>query len=328
MQGKWTFGVIFSAILLLGSASFNTANSSERLWRLGWLDQSQTPATPDGSPNLRAFRQGMRDLGYIETRDFVIEPRLFSDTDRSRLPGLAKELVDADVDIIVTVGTPTTVEAARATSTIPIVMTGSNDPIARGLITSFAHPGGNVTGVTHRPGGEFWLKGVQLLKDAVPGINRIAVLYADANQPRPVSIPGLVLRAYEIGNVQNPEDLDVILSQVLEYHADALFLFPEFVVAKFGNKIGEFIRANNLPTMSEDQGLIERGALLYYYTDFLELRRRAATYVDKIIKGAKPGDLPVEQPSKFNFIVNLKAAQELGLTIPQSILSFADQVME
>jgi len=127
MPGKRTFGVVLSAILLLGSASLNEVNCTERVWRLGWLDLNQSPSTPDGSANLQAFREGMRDLGYVETRDFVIEPR-FADTDRSRLPRLAKELVDAGVDMIVTVGTPTTVAVAKATGTIPIIMTGSEDP--------------------------------------------------------------------------------------------------------------------------------------------------------------------------------------------------------
>jgi putative ABC transport system substrate-binding protein len=133
MSGKWTLGVVLSAILLLGSASVNEVNCAERIWRLGWFDLSQTPSTPYdlGSRNLQAFREGMRDLGYLETRDYVIEPR-FADTDRSRLPRLAKELVDAGVDMIVTVGTPTTVAAAKATGTIPIVMTGA-DPIGRGV---------------------------------------------------------------------------------------------------------------------------------------------------------------------------------------------------
>lgn len=152
----------------------------------------------------------------------------------------------------------------------------------------------------------------------------------DPNQPngRPVSSPGLAFRTYEILNVHNPEDLDVILFQIREDHPDALLVFQEFVVAKFRNEIGDFIKVNHLPTMSQYKPLIERGALRYYYTDILALRRQAATYVDKIIKGARPDELPVELPSNFEFIVNLKTARAFGLTIPQSVFSFADQVIE
>ena len=182
----------------------------------------------------------------------------------------------------------------------------------------------------YQPSPEFWIKGLQLLRDAVPGINRIDALggaIGEADDRLP-SIPGLTYQIYKIQDANNQEDLNVILSQIREDHADALFVFPEFNVAKFENEIGDFIRANHLPTMSQHKWLLEHGALMYYYTDVYALRRQAATYVAKIIKGAKPGELPVEQPSRFEFIVNLKTAREFGLTIPQSVVAFADQVIE
>jgi putative ABC transport system substrate-binding protein len=196
------------------------------------------------------------------------------------------------------------------------------------LIASLAHPGGNVTGLSNNPSPEFWIKGVQLLKEAVPGINRIAVISESPND-RPPSIPGLTLLTYEIQNTNNQEDLNVIFSQIREDHADALFLFPIFNVVKYQNEIGDFIRSNHLPTMSQTKWQIQHGgALLFYFMDFFAMRRYAATYVAKIIKGAKPGELSVEQPSRFEFIVNLMTAREFGLTIPQSVVGFADQLIE
>jgi putative ABC transport system substrate-binding protein len=327
MLSKWVFGAF--AVLLLTSAPLDAASAADRIWRLGWLDLNAPPPNASGKFNLQRFLEGMRDLGYVEKRDFVIEAR-FGDTDRDRLPDLAKELVNAGVDMIVTVGTPTTVAAKQATSTIPIIMTGAENPIGYGLIASYAHPGSNVTGLTHNPGAAFSAKGLQLLRQTVPGINRLAVLKGSEHLFDVSDAVGLAVSIYPLTGVRNLDDLRAIFSKILEDRADALFLSPDFVIGKYPDEISDFIISNRIPAMSQHSALIVAGrsALLYYYTDFGALRRRAAAFVDKIIKGAMPAELPVEEPSKFEFVVNLKTARALGLTIPQSIIAFADRVIE
>ncbi len=328
---RFILGAALGVALLAGQSLFgDIAWAADRVWHIGWLDLNPPPADPATYPNQEAFRDGLRELGYVEGRDYVIEAR-FADTDLARLPRLVQELMDARADIIVTVGTPSTVAAKSATSTIPIVMTGAGNPIAHGLIASFSHPGGNVTGLTHQTSAEFWQKGLQLLKDAVPGIKRVAILERDPSETRELSSnpAGLVLSPYELRDVRNLDDLHAILSKIRSDRADELFIFPEFVIIKYREEINDFLTSSHLPTMTQYKLLIENGgALLYYYTDFLALRRRAAAYVDKIIKGVKPADLPVEQPSKFEFIVNLKTARAFGLTVPQSVIAFADEVIE
>ena len=313
------------------------AVAQDKVWHIGWLDPSVPPTATTPSRNLEAFKQALNRLGYAEGRNYVLDAQ-FADTDQSRLPALAKELVDRGVDVIVTIGTPTVLAAKKATAMIPIVMAGSNDPVGKGLVASLAHPGANVTGFTHTPGAEFAGKGLQLLKDAAPNISRIAIL-ADSEgnlwerrpQTRALSSAAkdleLTLLPHDVNGVKSETEFNSILSRV-EGRADALFVFPDFVNIKYEKAILDFALANRLPSMCQETSFVEPGGLLYYYTDWLELRRRAADYVDRIFKGAKPGDLPVEQPSRFEFIANLKTAHALGLTIPLSMLGFADKVIE
>jgi len=283
------------------------------------------PPSIDGSPDLQAFREGMKSLGYVEGAEFVIEPR-FANADRGSLQRLTKELLDARVDMIVTVGTPTTAEAKLATSSIPIVMTGAESPIEHGLIASFAHPGANVTGLTQQPNGGFWKKGLELLKEASPGIRRVGILGAD--HPHSISsVDGMSVKTYGL-QVQNLDELKSAFNDIRSDNIDAMFIFPAFVVTKYVAEISDFLEVEHLPAISQDKPMMEHGALLYYNTDFLALRRRAALYVDKIMNGAKPDELPVEQPSKFEFIVNMKRARALGLALPTSIMAFADQIIE
>jgi putative tryptophan/tyrosine transport system substrate-binding protein len=311
------------------------AVAQDKLWRIGFLDLSVPPTAAAPSRALAAFQQGLDGLGYLEGRNYIIEAR-FADTDRSRLPALAKELVDRGVDVIVTVGTPTVSAAKEATAMVPIIMAGSNNPVGLGLVAGLAHPGGNVTGFTHTPGPEFAGKALQLLKDAAPNISRIAIL-AETVFTWEVRLPGLssaakdlelTLLFHNVNGVKSQTDFNSILSKIVEERADALFVFPEFVNTKYEKAILDFASANRLPSMCQETSFVERGLPLYYYTDWSELRRRAAAYVDKIFKGAKPADLPVEQPSRFEFIVNMKTAEALGLTIPRSVLALADKVIE
>jgi putative ABC transport system substrate-binding protein len=324
------------AIITLSSSFAPGALAQEKVWRIGWLDPNPAPTPGKPSNNLETFRKALTELGYVEGRNYVIEGR-FADTDWDRLPRLAKELVDSGVDIIVTIGTPPVAAAKKATSTIPIVMAGSADPVEHGLVASLAHPGGNVTGVTHSPGPEFAGKGLQLLKEVAPNISRVAVLWDSGglheglslDAQRPVARDAqIALLAHDVRGVKSGEDFGLILSAISEERADALFAFPNFVNGKYGQAILDFVTAHRLPSMFQDDGFVEKGGLLYYYTDWLNLRRRAATYVDKILKGGRPADLPVEEPSKFQLIINGKAATAIGLTIPPSIRARADEVIE
>lgn len=332
---KYLIGMVLGVVLATAAGlPIPEAWAADRVWRIGWLDLSPPPGSPDGSPSLQAFRTGLSELNYVEARDYVIEAR-FADTDFGLLPRLAQELVDARIDIIVTVGTPTTVAAKQVTLTIPIIMTGGENPVGRGLIASFNRPGGNVTGLTHSPDPQFMEKGLQLLKDTAPNITRVAVLTAisPSNVAPQVELSagkslGIALLRYNLAEIKTAEHLNALFRRIVEDQCDAAFVFPEFAVVKYNDEIGEFLTKERLPAMVQNPNLIDRGALLYYYTDFLALRRRAAAFVDKVIKGTIPGDLPVEQPSRFEFIVNLKTAQALGLTVPPAILAFANRVIE
>jgi len=331
MTRRQVGGGLGAVLLAASTLSIRAMAAADRVWRIGWLDLNPPPTDPKASLALPRFRDGMSELGYVDGRDYVIEPR-FADTDFGRLPQLARELVEAPVDIIVTVGTPTTVAAKKATSTIPIIMTGSEYTVARGLIASFNRPGGNVSGLTHNPGFDFNEKCLQLLKDAIPRIRRVAVLFTPDVPETPfrsaADALGLTILPYDLRGIRNTDDLNALFSKIREDQIDATFMFPVFTVFKYRNQIGEFLIRNRLPAMVQTKDLIELGALLYYYTDMLALRRRAAAFVDKVIKGANPGDLPVEQPTRFEFIVNLQTARALDLTVPPAILAFADQVIE
>ena len=327
------FGLGFVA---LSSSFVPGALAQQKLWRIGWLDPNPVPTLAEPSADLATFRKALGDLGYVEDRNYIIEGR-FADTDWDRLPRLARDLVDSGVEIIVTIGTPPVAAAKNATSTIPIVMAGSADPVEHKLVASLAHPGGNVTGVTHSPGPEFAGKGLQLLKEVAPNISRVAVLWDSGGLHEGLSLDAqrvvardmqIALLPYDVKGVKSADEFGSILSTISEERGDALFAFPNFVNGKYGQAILDFVTAHRLPSMFQDDGFVEKGGLLYYYTDWLSLRRRAATYVDKILKGASPADLPVEEPSKFQLIINRKTAAVLGFTISPSLLARADEVIE
>jgi putative tryptophan/tyrosine transport system substrate-binding protein len=326
----------FSLIMIVVSALPTLhALAQDKIWRIGWLDLSSPPPADRPSRNLEAFQRGLGELSYEKGRNYVIDAR-FADTDRSRLSALAKELTDRSVDVIVTIGTPTVRAAKEATATIPIIMAGSQNPVENGFISSLAHPGGNVTGLTHNPGPDFAGKSLQLLKETAPHISRVAILVAlDGGFSSSVEVQraiagelNVTLLVHDISDAKSIDDFGAILSKIMEEDADALFVFPEFVVAKYKDALINFASTNKLPSMFQETRYVEEGGLLSYYTDFLELRRRAASYVDKIFKGVKPANLPVEQPSRFELVVNLKTAKVLGLTIPPSVLALAEKVLD
>ena len=326
----------FALIIIAVSAPPTThALGQDKIWRIGFLDLGTPPTTDRPSANLEPFQRALDELGYKEGRNYIIDAR-FADTDWSRLPALAKELVDRGVDVVVTIGTPTVRAAKEATATIPIVMAGSQNPVENGFITSLAHPGGNVTGLTHNPGPDFAGKALQLLKETAPYSSRVAILVAlDRGLSSSVDVQRAIagdlemtVLVHDVSEAKSDDDFAAILSKIMEERADALFAFPEFTVDKHKNALLDFVSTNKLPSMFQEARFVEEGGLMSYYTDFPELRRKAARYVEKIFKGAKPADLPVEQPSRFELTVNLNTAKVLGLTVPPSVLALAEKIFD
>jgi len=322
--------------LFVASGAHGEAQQRVKVVRIGWLDPSPIPTAAAPSRSLTAFKQRLAELGYVEGRDVVIESR-FADTYWDRLPAQAQDLVSRRVDIIVTIGTATVMVAKKATTTIPIVMAGVGEPLELGLVPSLAHPGGNVTGVAHNPGPEFAGKSLELLKDAAPNISRVAVLWDSAALHEDPSLEGqrvaarmlgLSLLIHDIAKAHNEAAFAAVLSALESEGAEAVFVYPNFIAAKHARAILAFLSARHLPSMFQDTWFAQQGALFSHYANWISLRRRAAEYVDKILKGAKPGDLPIEQPTKFELVVNLKTAKAFGLAIPQSILLRADEVIQ
>jgi putative tryptophan/tyrosine transport system substrate-binding protein len=278
---------------------------------------------------VEAFRKGLRELGYVDGKSINIEFR-YADGRTERLPGLAAELVHLKVDIIIAPGTPAVQAAKQATATIPIVFPGVADPVAFGFVTSLARPGGNLTGLTNYSP-ELSGKRVELLKETLPRISRVAVL-RDPRQPadslkeiQNVS-QSFALKVQSL-EIQNTADVESAFSKLTNERADALITLPHAVVNFNRRRIVELAAKSRLPSTHADKEWVEAGGLMSYGPDNLDIRRRSARYVDKILKGAKPADLPVEQPTKFEFIVNLKTAKQIGLTIPPNVLARADRVI-
>jgi putative ABC transport system substrate-binding protein len=309
------------------AAPFSVAGvPAEAVRRVGWLHLGQPW-------NLHQFRDKMKDLGWIEGRNLVIDPR-FADNEVDRLPALAAELVKLKVDVIVTQSTPAAVAAKAATSVIPIVMAGSSNPEGNGLVGSLARPGGNVTGVTHNPGRGFGLKLVQMIKEAAPRVSRLAVVDrsgaggfdpSETSEPSETAALGVaVIRA--IANTQ--AELPTALAAALRHGADGLYI-PSTPVNEAQKKwLAEFALTHRLPAIGGSKDLVSAGILMSYWADWGELRRQAAVYVDKILKGANPGELPVERPSTFELAINLSTARSLRLTIPHALMLRADELFE
>jgi ABC-type uncharacterized transport system substrate-binding protein len=318
---------LIAAGALLAAPLAAEAQPTAKVYRIGYLSPGAASQGMSGS-----FRDALKELGYIEGRNLVIESR-FADTKMDELPGLAKDLVRVGVDIIVTIGTPTVQAAKESTTTIPIVMAGSADPVEHKLVVSLGRPGGNVTGVTHSPGPEISAKGLQLLKEAVPAVSRVAILWDSSTVHEGHSLDAQrgVARAIDVKllplDVKTLDELTAAFATAPREDTDALFVFPNFINGKHRRLILDFAARHRLPTMFQEADAVAEGGLMSYYSDWAALRQRAAVYVDKILKGAKPADLPVEQPTKFAFVINLKTAKAIGLTIPQSLLGRADEVI-
>jgi putative ABC transport system substrate-binding protein len=288
-----------------------------------------------GARTVEAFRQGLRDLGYVEGRNLVIEYR-DAEGKIERLPALAAELVALKVDVIVAPSTPAVLAARQATGTVPIVFIGAADAVTSKLVTSLARPGGNVTGLSN-VASELVGKRLEQLKQTVPGVSRVAVLW----QPRELDERAEkdYLKAAEVAArtlgvrlqfvaARGPEDFDRAFSEMTTARAGALTVLPFSMFRNERRRLLDLAAKNRLPAMYPEREYVDAGGLMAYGANLADLFRRAATYVDKILKGAKPGDLPVEQPTKFELVINLKTANALGITIPQSVLLRADRVIE
>ncbi len=286
-----------------------------------------------GSPQLQAFRQGLRQLGYVEGKNIQLDLR-WGDGDLQRLPALAAELVRLNVDVIVAATSPAVLAARQATRTIPIVMPLTSDPVGDGLVASLAHPGGNITGLSVMAP-ELGQKRLQLLKELFPNVAHTTdVLWNPAYvgmrarfEQTQVAAPavGLSVRSVEVRDVQ---ELDAAFEAIVREHPEALVLLVDPFTRSQRSRIVEFAAAQRLPAIYEASEFVEAGGLISYGPNIPDQFRRAATYVDRILKGAKPADLPIEQPTTFELAINIKAAKALGLKIPESILLRADKIVE
>ena len=317
------------AVFLLAAPLAAEAQPPAKAPRIGFLATHSPAVTAN---HLEAFRQGLRALGYVEGRNIAIEYR-WAEGRAERFPDFAVELVGLKVDVIVATSSPLALAAKNATRTIPSVFATAADPVGSGLVASIAHPGGNVTGLSLLAP-EIVAKQLDLLKEAVPKASRVAVLSNPANPYTAVLVKETEAAARSLGvrvqllEVRGADALDSAFAAVTKERPDALFALFDPLLVGHRTRIAEFANKNRLPAMYPHREYAEASGLMAYGSDLRDNFRRAATYVDKILKGAKPADLPVEQPTKFELVINLKTAKALGLTIPQSLLLRADEVIQ
>jgi putative tryptophan/tyrosine transport system substrate-binding protein len=316
---------------LLAAPHTAMAQQARKVWRLGVLNPSTAPSetTRLKSPLI----QKLTELGYVENHNLVVESR-YAEGKIDRLPELAVELVHAKVDAIFTASSPGVQAARKATNTIPIVFTGVNDPVGLGLVASLARPGGNVTGVSTLLTGDLIAKQLQFFKEILPRVSRIAAIWNPANQgsaeamkESQVVAPSLGVKILPVA-MRTPGDLDSVFATIVRERAEALAVHATAPMWEQRMQILDFALKNRLPALSFVREFAQAGALMTYGPDLTGHLRLAALYLDKIFKGARPADLPVEQPSTFELLLNLKTAKALGLTIPPSVLLRADQVIE
>ena len=321
---------VAAALLLLGSPDSH-AQAQARVHRVGFV--SPLPASPE-PPTLKAFREGLQELGYVEGRNLFIAAR-FAEGDTERMPDLVAQTLRQKVDVLVVGATQGALAAKNATPSVPVVFVGLIDPVGARLVASLARPGGNITGVTvgiEGPG--FAAKWIELLKDAVPGISRVAVIANSTNTVGMAQVQGIQATGKRMNVTVDVFDggsaskLEPALASIAASRAEALIVTNDPFFAVNRSKLIEFCAAKRLPAIYFYSLFAEAGGLMAYGGSIVHSYRRAATYVDKILKGAKPGDLPIEQPTRYEHVINLKAAKDLGLTIPQSLLLRADHLIQ
>jgi len=320
-MSRRTFLCALSGSLLAGARLAAAVTPHHDTRTIGWLSLGQ-------QWDMEAFRSRLRELGWVEGRDVAIEAR-FADNDRERLPALAADLVERKVDVIVTQTTLAAHVAKQATESIPIVMAGCNDPVLEGLVASLARPGKNITGIMYGPRG-FGFKIVQLLIEAAPQATRIAVLIRETDGDTsswraPAKELGIVLA---FPQVESRMEIPAALEAALRWRANALYVPPTSLNNANNKLIAEFARVHRLPAIGGARNFPLEGGLMSYFASWREIRRQAADYVDKVLRGAQPGDLPIEHPAKFELVLNLRTARELGLAIPASLRLRADELIQ
>jgi putative ABC transport system substrate-binding protein len=325
------FAVAIMLVLALALLAAPLAASAEQVFRIGIL--GNVPLTdPEGSRNWGAFIQGLRDLGYVEGRNITIEHRS-SEGHYERLPELAAELARLKVDVIVVPASQNAFAAKQATRTIPIVMTGDPDPVGAGLVVSLARPGGNVTGLSMLSP-EMVGKELELLKEIVPRVSRVAILVNPTNPTQTLWLGHAKVAARTLGvelqalEARGPDNFERAFAAMTRERAGALFVVADGMFLLHRTRIVGLAAKHRLPAMYALRGFVDAGGLVVYGASLSDNSRRAATYVDKILKGANPADLPIEQPTKLELVINLKTAKALGLTIPPSVLLRADEVIQ
>jgi putative tryptophan/tyrosine transport system substrate-binding protein len=327
IQNRKLVGIVTFAVTLTISAAA-LAEQPKKVYRIGFLGAASISAN---SARIEALRQGLRALGYVEGKNIVIEYR-YADGKADRLPALAAELIGLKVDLIVSGGAAATGPAKEATTTIPIVMTNDPDPVRSGFVASLARPGGNVTGLSAFTT-ELSGKRLELLKETVPRVSRVAVLGFSNNPDNDQALretelaAGALRMQLQYLDVLGATDIETVFRAAIKGRAEAVLLLAGSVFILQRKQIAALAAKSRLPAMYPRHEYVEDGGLMSYATSLTDLSRRAAIYVDKILKGAKPADLPVEQPTKFELVINLKTAKQIGLTIPQSVLYRADKVI-
>ncbi len=323
---------ILVLVLLAAPLAADAQQQTGKVYRIGIL--GNVPLTdPEGARLWGAFIQGLRELGYVEGQNITIEHRS-SEGKYERLPALAADLVRLKVDVIVAPATQGPLAAKQATRTIPIVMTSGGDPVGSGLVASLARPGGNITGLSFVAFPEIVGKQLELLKETVPQVSRVAVLWNPANPTNRLLLGEAKVAARSLAvqlqtlEARGPDDFERAFAAMTRERAGALLVLGDGMLILHRTRIADLAAKSRLPAMYGSRENVNAGGLMSYSPSLQDSFRRAATYVDKILKGAKPADLPVEQPTKFELVINLKTARALGLTIPPSVLVRADQVIE
>jgi putative ABC transport system substrate-binding protein len=314
---------------ILASSHFAEAQQPKKVLRIGILFGGRPPAVSD---RLEAFRQALNELGYVEGKNIVIEAR-YAEGKLDRLPALASELVRLNSDVIVTGGPQSTRSAKNATSTIPIVMGQDSDPVGSGFVASLARPGGNISGLSNF-NAELGGKRLELLKEIVPKLSRMTVIGTSTEPANALFLKEAHLGAAALGiklqyaDVRGTKDLEAGFLEATKGRADAVLVLAASILFSQRTKIADLAAKRQLPAMYISREFVEDGGLISYGTSVPDLFRRAAIYADKILKGANPGDLPIEQPTKFELVINLKAAKQIGLAIPANVLARADKVVK
>ncbi|HJU60608.1 MAG TPA: ABC transporter substrate-binding protein, partial [Candidatus Binatia bacterium] len=324
---KSSFHIIHLGHAILTPVYLAYAQKQATIPRIGVLLLGAPP-----NANLDAFIQGLQELGYIEGKNIFVEYR-FAEGKADRLPELAMELVRLKVAAIFTTGTPAIFALKRATNTVPIVFFSTSDPIGTGVVASLARPGGNITGITVLAS-DLWPKRLELLKEIVPKLSRVAMVWNRGNAGMALEAKATQEVAGPLGvtlqdrGVKDPNELDTVLALMIKDRPDGFLALMDPVLNSYQKRILDFLAQNRLPAIFENKTWVEAGGLISYGANYAEAHRRAAALMDKVLKGTKPADLPVEQPTRFELVINLKTAKQIALTIPQSVLYRADRVIK